>query len=247
MAAAASIRSGSMRRSWSDSRLRSAVRRTGVYWLTLSAMFAAGALASVESAAAASRPPPHAPTQTRFATSTPRVHCHMRAPGGGLGDEKLVSAAFEVTLAGDVALGPAFARVGLGLLEPLALEADEGHELLVLLFRQGVRNAGDQPFDQCNAFLQCERSGLVHQRADRGMVHPVSRLAGRHESSGSERRPPWTQLSTLPGPGRRHESPSKQRGGGPIGPPPRSTHLHAPATSGRPAGCAPPAGTGPAG
>src|SRR5690349_13801658 len=185
MAAAASIRSGSIRRSRSERRLRSAVRRTGVYCPTLSAMLAAGALASAELAGAASWPPPQAPSPTRPAISTPWIHCDIGTPGDGLGDEKVSSAAFEVTLTGDVALRPAFARVGLGLQKPLALEANEGHELLVLLFRQGVGDAWDQPVDQHHALFQGEGSGLIHQSADRGVVHPVSRLARRHGSSGN--------------------------------------------------------------
>src|SRR5438046_1339665 len=188
MAAAASIRSGSIRRSWSDRRLKSAVSRTGVYWATRSGMAGpAGAPWPSAARGAGLRSPPQAGSPNRPAISAQLVQPTIACSRPRLADVKVVSAAFEVTLAGNVALRPPLAGVGLGFLEPLALEANESDELLVLLFRQGVRDAGDQPFDQGDPLLQGQGSRLVDQGADHGVVHPVSRLAGRHGSSERER------------------------------------------------------------
>src|SRR6185369_14583984 len=118
IAAAASTRSGSIRRSWSDRRPRSVVSRTGVYWATRSAMAGpAGVLWPAASRGAGVRSPPQAVSSNRPAIITQLVQPAIACSRPRLGDVKVASAAFQVTLAGNVAPRAALAGVGLGLLE----------------------------------------------------------------------------------------------------------------------------------
>src|SRR4026208_159049 len=94
------------------------------------------------------------------------------------------SAALQCALAGGVPLSPPFAGMGLGLEVALALEPDEGGELLVLLLRQGVGDAGDESLDQRDPLFGRERARLVDQGAEHRMVHPVGFGRRRHVVDG---------------------------------------------------------------
>src|SRR5688572_23824320 len=88
-----------------------------------------------------------------------------------------------------------------GLVIPLALEPNEGDELLVLLLRQRVRDAGDEALHQRDPLLESELAGLVHESSDGRVVHPCG-LWGRGHQGGSERGDLSVisyQLSEVPG------------------------------------------------
>jgi hypothetical protein len=85
------------------------------------------------------------------------------------------SAALQCALAGGVPLSPPFAGMGLGLEVALALEPDEGGELLVLLLRQGVGDAGDESLDQRDPLSGAsELAWSIRERSTGWFIQSVS-------------------------------------------------------------------------
>src|SRR5687768_13961249 len=177
MERAASIRSGIIRRSFSLSFSRSEVRRTVVYCASFRPMGESDssedeALTFDGSGLQASM------LVDRTAVRVPAIQGAWR--------RCIRLPSFELTLTRYVSRGPAGPRMRFCLVVPLALEPDEGDELLVFLLRESVRNGGNQPFDQRDPLFELQGVGLIHQGPDSGMVHPIGLFAGGHSDATPE-------------------------------------------------------------